>query len=83
MFCAYRGIFGDPDTGIHSIRFLNLAVFDVLSTLLAALVISLIFNFDARWTLLTLLTTFGIGIVAHRLFCVDTALNVAIFGRLN
>jgi hypothetical protein len=75
-------MFGDPNEGVHSIRFLNLAVVDVLSTLVVALLISLIFKFDVLQTLLSILTCFVLGIIAHRLFCVDTALNVAMFGRL-
>ena len=34
MFCNYRNLFGEVNTGLHSYRLFNIAVVDVLVTLL-------------------------------------------------
>jgi hypothetical protein len=38
--CKYKNILGKPGTGVHSYRFMNIAIVDVLLTLLLAFVIS-------------------------------------------
>lgn len=40
MLCKYRHIFGVEGTGVHSIRILNLAVVDLLATLLVGALIA-------------------------------------------
>ena len=37
--CYYKNIFGAPGTGIHSYRILNIAIFDVLFTIIGAFLI--------------------------------------------
>ena len=83
VFCQYKNIFGEVGTGLHSIRVFNIAIFDVLSTILVGIVINIIleqyFNIYIRlWVLLIFL--FALGIFLHRLFCVRTTVDKLIFG---
>jgi hypothetical protein len=75
-FCKYKNILGEPYKGFHKERFLGLALYDVIGTILIGIVISKVFNFDLfkTYILLILFTIF-----IHRLFCVETAFNKLIF----
>ena len=74
--CKYKHIFGKPGEGAHSIRFLNVAVVDVLVTLLAALLISWIYKIHVFYTVIPL---FFSGIILHRMFCVNTTIDRLLF----
>ena len=75
-FCKYRNVFGEPGKGAHSYRILNIAIIDVIFTILLALLICWI----TKWSFWrTLVVTFLIGILAHRLFCVRTTVDKMIF----
>ena len=81
--CKYKNIFGEVGTGLHSIRVFNIAIFDVVSTILVGIVIHIIleqyFNIYIRlWVLLIFL--FALGIFLHRLFCVRTTIDKFLFG---
>ena len=41
MFCKYKNIFGEPNTGLHEYRILDIAIVDVLLTILAAFFINI------------------------------------------
>lgn len=77
MLCEYRHVFGAENTGVHSVRFLGVAVADVALTVAAAYGASVAWGWSFWKTLGAL---FVAGIVAHRLFCVNTAVNTKIFG---
>jgi len=82
--CKYKNIFGEVGTGLHSIRIFNIAIFDVVSTILGGIVIHIIleqyFNIYIRlWVLLIFL--FALGIFLHRLFCVRTTVDKFLFGK--
>jgi hypothetical protein len=79
MFCKYRHIFGEERKGFHSYRFLDIAIGDFLLTATVSLCIAYMFNVTFHTTLLVALF---IGILAHRLFCVNTKLNSIIFGQV-
>jgi hypothetical protein len=79
MFCKYRHIFGEERKGFHSFRVLDVAIGDVIGTVLVSLLIAYYFNVSLAKTLLV---AFVIGIVAHRLFCVNTKINTIIFGKV-
>lgn len=72
-------MFGKPKEGAHALRVFNLAIVDVLLTVVAAFVISQLIHIPF-W--LTLLTLFIIAVVIHRLFCVNTTVNKMIFGEV-
>ena len=77
MLCKYSKIFGEVNKGIHSIRIFNIAIVDVLLTILGAFVIHLYFkkyNF-----FLILLFLFICGIILHRVFCVRTTIDKLLF----
>jgi hypothetical protein len=76
MFCEYSNIFGEPGQGIHSIRLFNIAIVDVIATIIVAYPISEYFSIDYTITLISL---FVCGIVLHRLFCVRTIVDKLLF----
>ena len=74
--CKYKDALGVPGKGIHSYRLFNVAIVDVLMTLVAALIISYIFKKSFLWTSFIL---FLLGILLHRIFCVKTTVDKLLF----
>jgi hypothetical protein len=74
--CKYKDIFGKPNTGVHSYRIFNIAIVDVLLTILVAFIIALLIK-KPFWIVLLIL--FLLGIILHRLFCVRTTIDKLIF----
>lgn len=72
LFCQYKNILGKPNEGIHSYRIFNIAIVDVLMTILGAYLISYFFTISFIKTLISL---FILGILSHYLFCVETTVN--------
>lgn len=77
MLCKYKDLLGVPGKGIHKYRVFNIAIVDVLLTIILAGIISYIFKLNF---LLTLIITFLLGIIIHHIFCVKTTIDKAIFG---
>ena len=76
QLCEYKNLFGHPGTGIHKTRFLGLALWDVVFTVIGALIIA----YATGWPIgYTVLGTFAAGIVVHRAFCVRTAVDKFLF----
>jgi fatty acid desaturase len=73
MLCKYKDILGVPNKGIHFHVF-NIAIIDVLMTIVGAYIISYFFNY---WLVLIIL--FLLGILLHRIFCVKTTIDQIIF----
>jgi uncharacterized membrane protein YcaP (DUF421 family) len=76
-FKQFADIFGKPNEGVHSYRIFNIAIVDVIATLLGALLISYLFKVNF---FLVAVLLFLLGIVLHRLFCVNTTINKFLFG---
>lgn len=74
--CKYKNILGIPNKGLHSYRFMNVAIVDVIMTIIAAILISYLFNTSFFYTLIML---FILGIILHRLFCVRTTIDKLLF----
>ena len=75
--CRYKDILGKPGEGAHSYRIFNIAVVDVLLTMLLAFIIHFFFP---KYPLIYILGfLFLLGIVAHRIFCVRTTVDKALF----
>jgi fatty acid desaturase len=75
--CKYRHIFGVEGKGIHSVRLFNIAVIDVAGTILGAFLLS----YFTGWNFVACcIVFFALGIIVHRIFCVNTTVNKAIFG---
>lgn len=77
MSCKYKDIFGKVGEGPHSYRLFNIAVVDVIFTILGAFVIYL---FYPQYSFLYILAILFIsGIIMHRLFCVRTTVDKFLF----
>ena len=74
--CKFKDIFGKPNTGLHSIRVFNIAIVDVLLTVLLAYIIAAIFHTRFYVTLIALFIS---GIILHRTFCVKTTIDKFLF----
>jgi len=74
--CKYKNALGVPDTGIHSYRFMGVAIADVIMTLIGAYLISYFFKLSFLHTSIFL---FILGIILHRLFCVRTTVDKLLF----
>lgn len=73
FFCKYKDTFGIPKEGLHSYRLFNIAIVDVISTIVAAYIISKITNYKFSNCLLFL---FLLGIILHYIFCVKTTIHI-------
>ena len=76
MLCQFRNLFGQPGKGAHKYRIANIALVDLLGTLLLAYIIHLytVYSFP-----IILAGVFLLGIIAHRLFCVRTTIDKLLF----
>jgi len=74
--CQYKNILGIPGEGIHSYRFLNLAIADVVMTILGGVLLAWIMKWNV---FITVGSIFLLGIVLHRLFCVRTTIDKLLF----
>lgn len=77
--CKYKHIFGKEGEGAHSIRVFNIAIVDVGLTILGAVILARMMGWNA---MMTIVGAFIAGIIAHRLFCVNSTVNKAIFGEV-
>lgn len=76
MFCQHKDFFGKPGEGVHSYRFMGVAIVDVFMTLLVAFILSKKLDYTFKNTAIVL---FILGILAHRMFCVETAVDKFLF----
>ena len=77
MYCKYKDVFGKVDRGMHSFKIANIAIIDVLFTVITSFVIHLLFpKYNFYFVLLVL---FLLGIALHRLFCVRTTVDKLLF----
>ena len=74
--CKFKNIFGKPNEGIHSYRLFDIAIFDVLFTVILALLISIIFKISFVYILIIL---FIMGFLLHYIFCVETTINKYVY----
>ena len=79
--CKYKDIFGKPGEGAHKYRIFNIAIVDVILTIILGIVIhriALYFNVKicVWWFILAM---FILGIISHRLFCVKTTIDKLLF----
>ncbi len=74
--CQYSNILGEPGKGVHAIRVGNIAIVDVLLTVIAAFAISKLLD-QSFWFVLIILLI--LAIILHRTFCVRTTIDKLIF----
>ena len=76
MFCKYKNIFNEPGKGIHSYRIFNIAIIDVIATLVSAYICYILIHnkysiYDYN-LLKYIILLFLLSIFFHWIFCVDT-----------
>jgi hypothetical protein len=74
--CKFKNALGIPNKGIHKYRLLNIAIIDVIFTIIGGFVLSKSFNINFYKITIFL---FILGIVLHRLFCVRTTIDKLLF----
>jgi hypothetical protein len=74
--CQYKDIFGRPREGAHAYRVFDIAVVDVVATVVVAFIVSRMFGV-ALWK--SLVAMFVLGIISHRAFCVRTTVDTLLF----
>ena len=74
--CKYKDILGKPGQGVHSFRIFNIAIVDVLLTIIAAYVLSILTKLNIFYALIFM---FILGIISHRIFCVRTTIDKLLF----
>ena len=77
MLCQYRDIFGKVGQGVHSYRIFNIAIVDVLLTVLLAYILHWFMPYYKFMYILASL--FLLGIIMHRIFCVRTTIDKLLF----
>ena len=78
MSCQYKNIFGELGKGVHSYRIFDIAIVDVLFTVIAGYLIHL-YILPQYNTIYILFFLFLLGIILHRLFCVRTTVDKILF----
>jgi len=76
--CKYANVLGKPGEGAHK-HVAGIAVFDLVGTILIAFLVARLFRWKF-WLVLTVLLV--LGVILHRLFCVNTTINKLIFGTV-
>jgi hypothetical protein len=76
MLCKYKHIFGIPGKGLHKYRIFNIAIIDVVLTIILAIIISYLLKINF---IITLIILFLVGIIMHRIFCVRTTIDKLLF----
>jgi uncharacterized membrane protein (DUF373 family) len=74
--CPYKYILGKPNEGVHSYRIFNIAIINVICTIIVGYFISKYWILDIKEVLIVL---FLLGIIVHRLFCVETTIDKLLF----
>ena len=77
MFCKYKDIFGKVGEGVHSYRLFNIAIVDVVMTIIVSYIIHIYNRKYNFWCILLII--FLMGILMHRLFCVRTTVDKILF----
>ena len=88
--CQYKDLFGKPSEGVHRYRIFNIAVVDVVVTVVFAWIIWWILNrfvlprlaINTKIPFLPfLLAVFVLGVFVHRAFCVRTGMDKMLFPK--
>ena len=77
FFCKYKNIFGEVGKGIHSLRLFNIAIVDVVLTIIGACIIHFFIPKYSFYNII--LGLFVLGIIFHRIFCVRTTIDKILF----
>ena len=87
--CKYTNALAEANKGVHSIRIFNIAVVDVLLTIILALIFSMFFKYVIKLEatflkifIINLVSLFILGIILHKIFCVRTTIDKLLFTPL-
>ena len=72
-------MFGKVGEGIHSYRILDIAIMDVIQTILGGIFIAWLTKISVYYTIPG---AFLLGIIAHRAFCVRTTVDKLLFPKV-
>lgn len=75
LLCQYKNIFGKPREGVHSLRIFDLALVDLVLTIIASYFLKDVFKQTFFKTFICLMI---LGTCLHFLFCVETTITIAI-----
>jgi hypothetical protein len=64
--------------GVHSKRIFNIAIMDVIASIIGAIIISFVFNVKLVYSIVGVFLS---GILLHRIFCVPTTVDVLLFKK--
>jgi len=78
MLCEYSELIGKVGEGIHSYRLFNIAILDVIITMIGAYFLQKKF-FSNYSYLQVLIVVFIMAIISHRIFCVRTTVDKILF----
>lgn len=77
MLCRYKDLLGKVGEGAHSYRIANIAIVDVIMTIIAAFVLHFVYPMYSVLSIAIVL--FLLGIILHRIFCVRTTIDRLLF----
>ena len=78
--CQYRDVLGKPNKGIHKFRLFDVAIIDVLLTIVLGLLVARIF---AITKFNGILLSFLLGLIFHKIFCVQTKVSKLLNDKFN
>jgi hypothetical protein len=75
--CKYKDIFGKPNEGYRKVyRVLNISLVDLIPTIILGLLFASLFKISK---INGVILALGLGIIFHRLFCVETTIDKLLF----
>jgi len=77
-FCKYKNIFGKPNEGLHKYRILDIALIDLIFTIILGKAIQF-YIIPKTNIYLILMMCFILSIFIHRIFCVRTTIDKLLF----
>ena len=82
LLCKFSNIFGKPNEGLHQYRIFDVAIVDVVLTFVGAYILFILLNniFNTSYYIYVIVL-FLVGVVMHRLFCVRTTVDRALFDK--
>jgi len=76
--CPYSELLGRVGEGIHSYRICNIAIVDVIMTIVGGILLRNLYFKETEYYIV-ISSIFILGIILHRLFCVRTTIDKFLF----
>ena len=78
MACKFKNMFGEIGTGVHSYRFYNIAIVDVVMTFIVAYILNIYIYPNISYCKIVIFLLI-LGVLLHRLLCVKTTVDKYLF----